>query len=183
MKKGILILVLATFIAVGVASISEAGTTGNYNWQTRTTTATTTGVPAEACEYYQWNRKRCTPEAAPTPAPTPERVVLEGIYFDTGSAKIKTESYTVLDKNAASLKTKTTKSIVIIGHTDSVGSDSYNNKLSEARAKSVMDYFATRGIDSSRMNASGRGETEPRSTNDTETGRAQNRRIEIEFAR
>jgi outer membrane protein OmpA-like peptidoglycan-associated protein len=67
----------------------------------------------------------------------------------------------------------------VVGHTDSVGSDSYNTQLSQQRAASVVKYFASRGIPADRLVTVGRGEAEPRATNDTEAGRQLNRRVEI----
>jgi OmpA-OmpF porin, OOP family len=71
--------------------------------------------------------------------------------------------------------------ITIVRHTDSDGNDAYNQKLSEARATSVMQYFLQKGIPANRMQAIGKGEAAPIADNKTEAGKAQNRRIEIEF--
>jgi len=69
----------------------------------------------------------------------------------------------------------------IIGHTDSVGPEAYNQKLSERRAQAVADYFATEGeVPQQTLQVSGRGESEPIASNDTDAGRAQNRRVVIE---
>jgi OOP family OmpA-OmpF porin len=71
--------------------------------------------------------------------------------------------------------------ITIVGHTDSDGNDAYNQKLSETRATAVMQYFLEKGISSGRMKAIGKGESFPIADNKTDAGKAQNRRIEIEF--
>lgn len=138
---------------------------------------------ADPCEYHQWTRKYCksTPTPTYTPPPRPERLILEGVYFDTGRATIKEESYSVLDRNADKLKRKDNVKITIVGYTDSVGSPTTNQKLSENRAMSVKNYFISRGISPGRINSVGRGESNPVASNNTATGRAQNRRIEIEI--
>jgi outer membrane protein OmpA-like peptidoglycan-associated protein len=69
--------------------------------------------------------------------------------------------------------------IHVVGHTDSVGSESYNMTLSQQRAQSVVNYFAGQGIVSNRLVSVGRGESEPRATNETEAGRQLNRRVEL----
>jgi outer membrane protein OmpA-like peptidoglycan-associated protein len=183
MKKCFFICLMAGFLVMGTFSISNAASGNYYRWQSNNLTTMAPSVPAEKCEYHQWRNRPCRQKMVETPAPKKERIVLEGIYFDTGSANIKRESYSVLDSNTAKLKSKTNKSIVIVGHTDNVGSDTYNKKLSEARAKSVMNYFASRGISSSRIRSVGQGEMQPISTNTTESGRSQNRRIEVELVR
>ena len=85
-----------------------------------------------------------------------------------------------LDKQAKFLKENPNVNITIVGHTDSRGSDEYNLKLSEGRAVSVMRALIDRGIAPERLKAEGRGETQPVASNETEEGRAENRRIEIE---
>jgi len=69
--------------------------------------------------------------------------------------------------------------VTVIGHTDSVGSDAYNQALSERRAQSVVNYLGDHGVARVRLEAVGRGETQPRTTNATEAGRQLNRRVEI----
>jgi OOP family OmpA-OmpF porin len=86
-----------------------------------------------------------------------------------------------LDGIVASLRVEKDTHFEIAGHTDSVGSDDYNDRLSQARALSVMRYLAGRGLDSERMNARGYGESQPIETNDTDEGRARNRRVEFRF--
>ena len=77
------------------------------------------------------------------------------------------------------LKTNAKVSIEIAGHTDSKGSDDYNLNLSQGRSQSVVDYLASQGIDKTRLQAHGYGETKPIDTNDTDEGRANNRRVEF----
>jgi outer membrane protein OmpA-like peptidoglycan-associated protein len=85
----------------------------------------------------------------------------------------------VLDKVSATLAEYDKTVIEVAGHTDSVGSDAYNQQLSERRANSVASYLSGHGVDRSRMVTIGAGEGHPVAANDTDAGRAQNRRVEI----
>ena len=101
------------------------------------------------------------------------------VSFDFGKAGLKSAFMPTLQKVAGILQRYPNTTIHVVGHTDSVGSESYNMTLSHHRAESVVDYFASQGVSSSRLVASGRGESQPRATNDTEAGRQLNRRVEI----
>jgi len=101
------------------------------------------------------------------------------ISFDVGSAAIKPQLRAVLDPFVSSLQGDPSAQITIVGHTDSTGSDAFNNKLSIERADSVRDYIVTRGVAAGRVAAAGRGDREPIADNNTEAGRAKNRRVEI----
>jgi outer membrane protein OmpA-like peptidoglycan-associated protein len=92
---------------------------------------------------------------------------------------LKKESFTELNKVADFLKQNATVEIEIAGHTDSKGSDDYNANLSQGRSQSVVDYLVSQGIESFRLTAHGYGESKPIDTNDTEPGRANNRRVEF----
>lgn len=105
--------------------------------------------------------------------------ILGGVVFDTGKSNIKDSFYPELDAIAATLQKNSTVKVEIQGHTDSVGRASYNMKLSENRAKAVMDYLVKKGIDPKRLSAKGFGLTRPMASNDTPEGRAQNRRVEL----
>ncbi len=109
-----------------------------------------------------------------------EKIILKGIYFDFNSAIIKPESYPVLDDAAKVLQAKPKMRVEIGGHTDTVGSDSYNQKLSYERAQAVKDYLVRyHNIDSMRLDVRGYGETQPIGDNRTKAGRDLNRRIEF----
>ena len=124
-------------------------------------------------------KPRCKKVCKKEDAPKKEKViVLKGVNFATGSAKLSPEATKVLDENVKALKSAK-KNIVIEGHTDSKGADKANQKLSAARAKAVHDYFVKQGVTDSKISALGKGESEPAASNDTEAGRAKNRRIEI----
>lgn len=101
------------------------------------------------------------------------------ISFDFGSAALKSTFMPTLMKVSDILERYPNTVVHVVGHTDSVGSDSYNMQLSQQRAASVVNYFASRGIPADRLVTVGRGEAEPRATNDTEAGRQLNRRVEI----
>lgn len=108
-------------------------------------------------------------------------VRLNNIFFDLGKATLKEESIFELEKLLNVLNSNKSMKIEISGHTDNVGSASYNEKLSGERAKSVMDWLIEKGIDASRLTSKGYGETDPVATNDTEEGRALNRRVEFKI--
>jgi outer membrane protein OmpA-like peptidoglycan-associated protein len=104
------------------------------------------------------------------------------ISFDTGRANIKPNLQPILDQFAQGLSSQPNTEIRIIGHTDSTGSDAINNPLSINRAASARDYLASRGVDSRRIQIDGRGSHEPIADNNSDAGRAKNRRIEIFLA-
>jgi outer membrane protein OmpA-like peptidoglycan-associated protein len=101
------------------------------------------------------------------------------VTFAFNSADLNAQFHPVLNKVAATLVEYNQTVIEVAGHTDSVGSDAYNQQLSERRATSVAAYLASRGVPQPRMVTVGAGEAHPVASNDTEEGRAQNRRVEI----
>ena len=111
--------------------------------------------------------------------------VLDNVYFAFDKAIVLEESFEALNKLAKMLQETPTVSVEISGHTDSKGDDKYNKKLSEARAKSVVEYLVSQGIDKSRLVAAGYGETKPVAPNtnsdgtDNPEGREKNRRTEF----
>jgi outer membrane protein OmpA-like peptidoglycan-associated protein len=102
-----------------------------------------------------------------------------GILFDAGKADIKPDAETNLKNLAISLQKNTETNILVIGHTDNTGTQENNIDLSVHRAASVKDYLVNAGIEGSRMRIDGKAGTEPLADNNTEEGRAQNRRVEI----
>jgi len=101
------------------------------------------------------------------------------VSFDFDSDALKFAFTPTLQKVSDILVRYPHTVIHVVGHTDSVGSESYNMELSRRRAQSVVDYFVSHGISASRLVTVGRGEIEPRESNDTEAGRQLNRRVEI----
>lgn len=109
------------------------------------------------------------------------KMVLNNIFFDTDSYALRPESKVELGTVVKQLEINAAIRVEIGGHTDNVGSDEENRKLSERRAQSVVDYLINAGIDASRLVAKGYGETEPVASNDSESGRSQNRRTEMKI--
>jgi len=101
------------------------------------------------------------------------------VMFDSDKYEIKPGAFSVLNEGALILKKNPEIKVEIDGHTDNVGSAAYNMKLSENRAKAVMDYFVAKGIDPKRLTTKGFGLTRPAASNDTKEGRAKNRRVEL----
>ncbi|WEF35434.1 OmpA family protein [Pseudoduganella chitinolytica] len=104
------------------------------------------------------------------------------ISFDTNRADIKSNFRPILDRFASTLNENPATTVTIIGHTDSTGSDSINQPLSVERASHTRDYLATKGVSPTRVVVEGRGAREPIASNDDNSGRARNRRVEIYVA-
>ena len=124
------------------------------------------------------------PAPAPKPAPvvpTSEKVTFAAsALFDFDKAVLKPEGKKQLDDMAAKLKEINLEVVVAVGHTDSVGTDAYNQKLSIRRAEAVKAYLVTKGIEANRVYTEGKGKKQPVADNKTAEGRAKNRRVEIE---
>ncbi len=109
-----------------------------------------------------------------------ERVLnLEHVFFETGSAQLQEKSKFELDNLAGLLSKYASQKIEVGGHTDSVGDDDNNMRLSQSRAQSVVNYLLGKGVNASTISSKGYGETKPVETNDTDEGRQKNRRTEI----
>ena len=102
-----------------------------------------------------------------------------GILFPFNSTEILPAGRANLQELANSLQKYATSDVLIVGHTDSVGTEAYNRDLSQHRADAASSYLQSRGVSSARIRTSGRGETEPVQSNDTEEGRQRNRRVEV----
>src|SRR5712691_4783241 len=129
-------------------------------------------------------RAICDPEKeAPPPPPPPAKaeplVTLHGPQFDFNKATLKPAGKKMVDGAVTVMKDKPSMKVSVEGHTDSIGSDTYNQKLSERRAQAVRDYMVSQGIDAARISVKGWGKTKPIASNKTEAGRAENRRVEI----
>ncbi len=138
------------------------------------------------------------PPPAPAPAPAPARVapvapvvvpaapVSEKVtfaadaFYDTGKSVLKPEAKTKLDDLVSKTSGLNLEVIIAVGHTDSDGSDAYNQKLSVARAESVKKYLTSKGVEANRVYTEGKGEKQPVADNKTKEGKAKNRRVEIE---
>ena len=105
----------------------------------------------------------------------------DGVTFDVGSSTLKPEFRATLDRVAESMVQYPNSLIDVYGHTDSTGSDAFNQTLSESRARTVANYLVSRGVAATRLRSQGFGETMPVASNDTDAGRAKNRRVEIKI--
>ncbi|WP_101103057.1 outer membrane protein OmpA [Macromonas bipunctata] len=129
------------------------------------------------------------PAAAPAPAPAPVAAPVVAAskvtyaadaFFDFDKAVLKAEGKAKLDDVIAKVKGINLEVIVAVGHTDSVGKDAYNQKLSVKRAEAVKAYLVSNGIEANRVYTEGKGEAQPVADNKSAAGRAKNRRVEIE---
>lgn len=111
--------------------------------------------------------------------PLEKTIELKGVTFEFNKTRLRPDAETILDLATAILAKYPDMQVEVAGHTDNIGSDEYNQKLSEGRAQSVKDYFVAKGIPDTQVSAKGYGESEPRDTNDTEEGRERNRRVEL----
>ena len=120
------------------------------------------------------------PAVAPAPVVAAKVTYAADAFFDFNKAVIKPEGKAKLDDMVAKVKGINLEVIIAVGHTDSVGSDAYNQKLSIKRSEAVKAYLVSKGIDKSRVYTEGKGEKQPVADNKTGEGRAKNRRVEIE---
>jgi OOP family OmpA-OmpF porin len=126
------------------------------------------------------------PAAAPAPAPAPQPPAATKVtyaadaFFDFDKAVLKPEGKAKLDDLVGKVKGINLEVIIAVGHTDSVGTDAYNQKLSVRRAEAVKAYLVSKGIEKNRVYTEGKGEKQPVADNKTAEGRAKNRRVEIE---
>ena len=121
------------------------------------------------------------PAPAPAPVPVSEKVTFAAeALFDFDKSAVKPEGAAALDELLGKQQGMNTEVMVTVGHTDSVGSDAYNQKLSLRRAEAVKAYIVSKGIDASRVYTEGKGESQPVADNKTAEGRAKNRRVTVE---
>lgn len=119
--------------------------------------------------------------AAPAPTPVAEKVSFASeALFDFDQSTLKPQGKAALDQLLSQLTGMDLEVIVTVGHTDAVGSDAYNQKLSQRRAEAVKAYLVTQGVETNRVYTEGKGETQPVADNTTAAGRAKNRRVTVE---
>ena len=141
-------------------------------------------MPKEACEPMAPKAPPPPPPPPPAPAkpkPVAEKVTLAAdVLFDFDKAVLKPEGKSKLDDLAGKVKAINLEVVIAIGHTDSIGSDAYNQKLSVRRAESVKAYLVSKGVEPNRVYTEGKGKKQPVASNKTKDGRQKNRRVEIE---
>jgi len=120
--------------------------------------------------------------ARPAPASVRQAVVIQAdALFDFDKSVLRPDGKKSIDDALAKLSGVDLEMVIATGHTDSVGTDAYNQKLSERRAAAVKDYLVTKGIPAAKITTIGKGESQPVATNKTAEGRQKNRRVDIEF--
>lgn len=185
----------------GKISLSIIGGTAPYSvtWSNNQKGFSLTNLPSGKYTYSVKDYYNCTSKGTVTfTAPNVEMesnedetfvleegssIVLENIFFDYNKTTLLSASFPELDKVVAFINDNNIHVVEISGHTDSDGSDQYNQKLSEGRAKSVVVYLAEKGIGNERLIAKGYGESKPIDTNSTENGKARNRRVEFKIVK
>ncbi|TDN66954.1 OmpA family protein [Paraburkholderia sp. BL10I2N1] len=152
--------------AIGAAAGAATGGIVGYNWQSihNRLSGATKGTGTQITEQPDGSLKLNIPSS---------------VTFDTSSYAIKPTFAPVLDQVGQTLAQSPEVNAHVVGHTDSTGSDAYNQTLSVNRAQSVVDYLGTHGVAPQRLSAEGLGASQPVADNNTEAGRAQNRRVEI----
>ena len=121
-----------------------------------------------------------TPPAPPPPVAATKVTYAADAFFDFDKSVLKPEGKAKLDDLIGKVKGINLEVMIAVGHTDSVGSDAYNQKLSVRRAEAVKAYLVSKGIEKNRVYTEGKGEKQPVADNKTKEGRAKNRRVEIE---
>jgi OOP family OmpA-OmpF porin len=123
-----------------------------------------------------------TPAAAPAPQSVRQAVVIQAdALFDFDKSVVRPDGKKSIDQALAKLNGVDLEMVIATGHTDSIGTEAYNQKLSERRAAAVKDYLVSKGIPASKITTIGKGKTQPVATNKTKEGRQKNRRVDIEF--
>ena len=121
-------------------------------------------------------------QARPAPTSVKQAVVIQAdALFDFDKSVLRPDGKKSIDDAVAKLRGVDVEMVIATGHTDSVGSDAYNQKLSERRAAAVKDYLVSKGIPAAKVTTIGKGESQPVATNKTAEGRQKNRRVDIEF--
>ncbi len=163
----------------------------NANWTPATAAAGCDGAivapkaapaPAPAPAAAPAPAPRAAAPAAPAPAPAAATKVTYAAdaFFDFNKSVLKAEGKAKLDDLVGKVKGISLEVIIAVGHTDAVGSDAYNQKLSVKRSDAVKAYLVSKGIEKNRVYTEGKGEKQPVADNNTAAGRAKNRRVEIE---
>ena len=157
------------------------------SWTPATAAEGCDGALTKAAEAAEAAAPAAAPAAAkPAPAPAPAPVASSKVtyaadaFFDFDKAVLKPEGKAKLDDLVSKVKDINLEVIIAVGHTDSIGTDAYNQKLSVRRAEAVKAYLVSKGIEKNRVYTEGKGKKQPVADNKTKEGRAKNRRVEIE---
>ena len=137
-------------------------------------------APAPAAAPAPAPRAAAPAAAAPAPAAATKVTYAADAFFDFNKSVLKAEGKAKLDDLVGKVKGINLEVIIAVGHTDAVGSDAYNQKLSVKRSDAVKAYLVSKGIEKNRVYTEGKGEKQPVADNNTAAGRAKNRRVEIE---
>ena len=122
------------------------------------------------------------PPAKPAPASVKQSITIQAeALFDFDKSVVKPAGKQSLDDAIAKMKGVDLEVVIATGHTDSIGTDAYNQKLSERRANAVKAYLVSKGVPANKITTIGKGETQPVASNKTKEGRAKNRRVDVEF--
>jgi OOP family OmpA-OmpF porin len=150
------------------------------NWTPATAAPGCDGAIAAAPKAAPAAPAAAKPAAAPQPPAASKVTYAADAFFDFDKAVLKKEGKAKLDDLVQKVKGINLEVIIAVGHTDSVGTDAYNQKLSVRRSEAVKAYLVSKGIEKSRVYTEGKGEKQPVADNKTKEGRAKNRRVEIE---
>jgi outer membrane protein OmpA-like peptidoglycan-associated protein len=185
MNTGVTPTTRNTAIGAGVGALAGAAIGGNA-------TGALIGAAVGGAGTYIWSRnmeqkklamERATMGSGATVVQTADNQlklnVPSDLSFDTGRADIKPNMRPILDQFANGLSGQPNTEVRIVGHTDSTGSDELNNRLSLERAQATKRYLVERGVSANQIQVAGRGEHEPVADNNSDAGRAKNRRVEI----
>ena len=192
--------------AVGLASVASAQDIQNWRnasgevwknstgqcWRSGTWTPATAAPGCDGAIAAPAPAPAPAPKAAPAPAPAPKAAPAPApaaaskvtyaadAFFDFDKSVLKAEGKAKLDDLVGKVKAINLEVIIAVGHTDWIGSDAYNQKLSVRRAEAVKAYLVSKGIEKNRIYTEGKGEKQPIADNRTKEGRAKNPRVEIE---
>ena len=181
---------LLQLIAIASISISASVSAQNVdNWVNSSGTVWKNGTNELCWRNANWTPATAAPgcdgaiakAAAAKPAAAAAKVTYTAdALFDFDKAVLKPAAKTSLDNLSGQIKSLALEVVIATGHTDSVGTDAYNQKLSVRRADAVKKYLVSKGIADSRIQIEGKGESQPVADNKTDDGRAKNRRVQIE---